>query len=282
VARLAARHGDGSAEIDLAREALAEFIAAEDVDGELAAREALSAIWLSVGGYEEARGHHETALALATRTGRLADMMAAQNALAWHYVRRAELDEAARRLGAVVDLAARAGDEPAGMSATVQLAHVARLDGRYSDAIDLGEQVLDLLTSPAGSAEVAPSPDPALLRRVRETLGIALAKLGHDEAAMALADQLRDGERPGTRVLLIEAHVALCGGDRSRAARLFRQARDPLAGVPDNRDVVEALVGAVASADVRTERQRLLRELELVCAVSAITLLPVERQLIAP
>ncbi|HEX2357611.1 MAG TPA: helix-turn-helix domain-containing protein [Micromonosporaceae bacterium] len=283
VAQLALEHGAGREELPAAQEALAEFEDLGDVTGELAARSLLCAAWMTVGGYDEARRHGEAMLALATRTGRVRDMTVAQNNLTWHEIRVGDLVAARQRLAAVDRLAAQCGEDRLRALARANLAEVERLDGRYAEAEALARQVVPVLE------EVG---DPGHRRRVLTTIGLALAQSGRTAAAEEVVSELRagGGGLAGSNgsagdegaCAWIEAHLALRRGDRAAAAELFTAAADAYAGRHDLRDVAEALVGLVATADERTSRERALAWLSSVCRDGGITLLPGERALLGP
>lgn len=288
VAQLAQEHGAGQEELPTARRALAEFQRRGDVGGEIAARSVLCALWTALGGYEEARRHGTAVLALASRTGRIRDMAVAQNNLTWHEIRVGDLPAARRRLAAVDRLAAQCGEDRLRALARANLAEVARLDGRYAEAVETGRRVLAVL------AELG---DPGHRRRVLGTVGLALAQAGRlDEATVVLAELRAAGSgasgtaglaeetavpRDDGVVALIEAVVAARRGNREWAAEWFAAAVREFAGIRDFRDVVEALVGLVASTDDRGGRAAALVRLEQVCREGAIRLLPREREVLA-
>lgn len=275
VAQLAAEHGAGQQELPAAESALARFQALGDVTGELAARSVLCALWMGNGGYDEARRHGAAMLSLATRTGRARDMVVAQNNLTWHEVRVGDLDTARRRLAAVDHLAVECGDHRLRVLARANLAEVARLDGRYADAVTLGRRVL-----PA----VVELGDPGHRRRLLCTIGLALARGGRLDEAGAVLTELRGESTAVSRedgvCAVIEATIALQRGDREVAAQWFSVAAQQYAGNRDLRDVAEALVGLVASTDDRDARAAVLDWLVQVCREGGITLLPRERALI--
>jgi len=294
VAQLAQEHGAGPQELPAAEAALVAFQRLRDVPGELAARSVLCGLWTAVGGHDEARRHGEAALALATRTDRIRDMAVSQNNLTWHEIRIGDLRAARRRLAAVDRLAGQCGEERLRVLARANLAEVARLEGRYADAVRQGRRVTSAL---------ADLGDPGHRRRVLGTVGLALAQDGQlDEAAAVLAE-LRarkvpprggglaepDPSRvPADEALpredgicaLIEANLAMQRGDREWAAEWFAAAAQSSAGSRDLRDVAEALVGMVASTDDPTARAAAVRRLVQVCQEGEIVLLPRERALI--
>ena len=67
LAQLALEHGAGAEEIDSAATAVAEFERLGSVAGQSTAHTLLAALWMTTGGYDEARRHGEAALALAGR-----------------------------------------------------------------------------------------------------------------------------------------------------------------------------------------------------------------------
>jgi predicted ATPase/DNA-binding XRE family transcriptional regulator len=281
--QLALEHGAGRDELAAAEEALDEFERLGDVTGELAARSLLCAVWMTVGGYDEARRHGEAMLSLATRTGRIRDMTVAQNNLTWHEIRIGDLAAARRRLAAVDRLAAQCGEERLRALARANVAEVDRLDGRHEEAEALARQVIPVLEQWG---------DPGHRRRVLTTIGLALAQSGRTTEAEDVVAELRAtaGERAGGDAppgeegacAWIEAHLALRRADRRAAAELFTAAAHAYAGRHDLRDVAEALVGLVATADDRASRERALDWLASVCREGGITLLPNERALLGP
>ncbi|MFD0824031.1 XRE family transcriptional regulator, partial [Micromonospora zhanjiangensis] len=127
VAQLAQEHGEGPQELASAQAAVETFEKLGDVPGELAGRSVLCGLWTALGGYDEARRHGETVLALASRTGRTRDMAVAQNNLTWHEIRVGDLGAARRRLAAVDRLAAQCGEVRLRVLARANLADIARL-----------------------------------------------------------------------------------------------------------------------------------------------------------
>ena len=297
VAQLAQEHGAGPDEMRSAEAALADFQRLGDVAGELASRTVLCSLWIALGGYEEARQHCLKVLDIARRGGRVRDMAVAQHNLTWHEIRVGDLAAARRRLAAVDRLAAQCGDERLRVLARANLAEVARLDGRYADAVDLGRR---------GIAALVRLGDPGHRRRVLGTVGLALAQDGRmAEAAQVLANlRARPGAdvgRPGAEdaggrdaggradgdlprddgiCALIEATLALRQGDREWAAEWYGAAARAYQGDRDLRDVVESLVGLVACSDGQDARQGAVDRLIRVCQEGEITLLPIERALI--
>ncbi|KAB1931825.1 XRE family transcriptional regulator [Micromonospora sp. ALFpr18c] len=291
VARLATEHGAGADELPTARAALDMFRQAGDVTGELEARNVLGALLITVGSHDEAREQAEAALRLAARNGRTRDLAVAQNSLAWHEIRVGDLAAARRRLAAVDRLAAEGGEQRLRVLAWANRAEVARLEGRYADAVDQGRRAV------AALSELG---DPGHRRRVLGTVGLALAQDGRGAEATEVLAELRAGAAEAAAVLmpspgpprprsddavlawggpevgicaLIEGNLALHRGDRELAAEWFAAAAD--AG-HDRRDVVEALVGLAAS----TGDPAILDRLDRVCQDSGIQLLPQESGLL--
>ncbi len=273
VAMLAAEHGEGSAELPSAEAALKTFQALGNVPGELATRSCLCVLWQALGGYDESRRHAEAVLALATQTGRVRDVVVAQNNLAWHDIRVGDLSAATRRLNAVARMAAQVGDSRLRTLAQANLAEVTRLAGRNGAAAETGRRTMAKLTELG---------DPGHRVRVLGTIGLALAQWGRVAEATAVLAELPDtaASSAGTRAM-IGGYLALGRGDRALATGLFTAAAEALAGHHDARDVVEALVGAAASCDDPDQRAVLLARLELACERGGVTLLPRERALLS-
>ncbi|MEU5908524.1 helix-turn-helix domain-containing protein [Micromonospora sp. NPDC047527] len=293
VARLAAEHGAEADELPTARAALAMFRKAGDVTGELEARNVLGALLTTVGAHDEAREQSEALLRLAVRNGRTRDMAVAQNSLAWHEIRVGDLAAARRRLAAVDRLAAEGGEPRLRVLAWANRAEVARLEGRYADAVDEGRRAV------AALSELG---DPGHRRRVLGTVGLAFAQDGRAPEATEVLTELRTGVAvavPGRRwaeragpprprsdgaalswggpeagiCALIEGNLALHRGDRELAAEWFAAAVE---ADHDRRGVVEALVGLAAS----TGDPIVLDRLDRVCEESGIRLLPQESGLL--
>ncbi|MDG4806977.1 helix-turn-helix domain-containing protein [Micromonospora sp. WMMD1120] len=289
VARLAAEHGAGAEELSTARSALDIFRQLGDITGELEARNVLDTLLVSVGRQDEAREQAEAVLRLAARNGRTRDLAVAQNSLAWHEIRSGDLAAARRRLAAVDRLAAESGEQRLRVLGWANRAEVARLEGRYADAIDQGRGAIAALTELG---------DPGRRRRVLGTVGLALAQDGRVAEATEVLAELRAGSAaavPMGRAVprprsddasltwggpeaglcaLIEGNLALHRGDRELAAEWFAAAADD-AG-QERRDAVEALVGLAAS----TADLAVLDRLERVCQANGIRLLPQESGLL--
>ncbi|MGW4467813.1 ATP-binding protein [Micromonospora sp. NPDC004704] len=296
VAQLAAAHGAGPQELPAARAALDWFHENRDVGGELAALGVLCGLWTATGGYGEARRLGETMLTLAGRNGRARDMGVAQHYLTWHEIRGADLTAARRRLAAMDLLGAQCGDERLRALARANLAEVARLDGRYADAVNQGRRVVAALSEYG---------DPTHRRQVLGTVGLALAQDGRlAEASAVLAELRMDGVSPVTSVdfrspvgaldagrplvddrgggedgtcALIEAILAVQRADREWAVEWYAAAAGAYATGGDLRGAAEALVGLVATTDDPEVRTVLLARIDQVCREGAITLLPRER-----
>ncbi|MFK3982632.1 ATP-binding protein [Micromonospora sp. NPDC050397] len=300
VAQLAAAHGAGPQELASARAALDWFHENHDVGGELAALNVLCGLWATAGGYGEARRLGETMLALAGRNGRSRDMAVAQHYLTWHEIRGGDLAAARRRLAAMDLLGAQCGDERLRALARANLAEVARLDGRYADAVNQGRRVL---------AALSEFGDPTHRRQVLGTVGLALAQEGRlEEAGVVLAElrasaasavTLPDVRSPGEALdvgrplagdrgggsddgtcALIEAILAVQRSDREWAVEWYAAAASAYAGGRDLRGAAEALVGLLATTDDPALRTSLLARIDQVCREGAVTLLPRERVLL--
>lgn len=289
LAQLAQEHGAGPQELPAARQALEAVREADDVPGELAARSVLCGLLTAVGAHDEARLHGEAALALAGRTGRVRDMAVAQNNLTWHEIRVGDLRAARRRLAAVDRLAAQCGEDRLRVLARANLAEVARLGGRYADAVEQGRRVAAALTDLG---------DPGHQRRVLGTVGMALAQAGQLAEAEAVLVDLRDGNGPKGRpelrrdgestvvpaedgvTALIEGYLALRRGDREWAAEWFGTAARASVDCRDQRDVVESLVGLLASTDDPEGRRHVRLRLDEVRRQGGISLLPGELALL--
>jgi hypothetical protein len=119
---------------------------------------------------------------------------------------------------------------------------------------------------------------------VLATIGLALADADRLDEAEAVLLELRPvadpqlaGDGPGA---VVEAAIALRRGEHERAAVAFARAADAYAGGHDPRDVVEALVGLVASTRDPANRLAARRRLDDFCRAGGITLLPRERALL--
>jgi predicted ATPase/DNA-binding XRE family transcriptional regulator len=270
VAMLAAEHGDGAAELATAQAALDTYVRIGDVTGELAARSCLCVLWQAVGGYEESRRHGEAIRDLASRTGRVRELAIAENNLTWHDIRVGNLAAAAGRLSRAARLAIQAGDFRLQALMQANLAEVARLDGRFTVAVNTGRRAL---------AQLADMGDPGHQVRVLGTIGKALAQAGRLPEADAVLAELPDagGVGFGARALL-GGYLALARHE-SDAAELFEAAAEALAGQHDVRDVVEALVGMVAATEDPGQREKVMAHLATLR--EAFALLPAEWALLA-
>ncbi len=266
VAQLAAEHGEGLAELPGVEAALATFIRHGDVSGQLAARTQLCVLHQASGDQEAARQHGTAALALATRHARTRDIVVAQNNLTWHDIRLGDLAGARRRLIAVQRLAGEVGEDRLRALAHANLAEVARLDGRYADAVAIGRRAV---------AQLEDLGDPGQRRRTLGTIALALAQSGRAVEAATLVGDLGAG-----MLALVEAYLYRAVGDFTAAADRFVAAAAVLRGQHDMRDVVEALVGAAASTGDPPRRAQLLGELDELCRRSRISLLPAEKALL--
>jgi predicted ATPase len=94
LAQLALEHGAGAEEIESAEAAVAEFEHLGSAPGQSTAHNLLASLWMTTGGYDQARRHGEAALALAQRSGKIRDMAVAENNLTWHEIREGDLPEA--------------------------------------------------------------------------------------------------------------------------------------------------------------------------------------------
>ncbi|GAA5188967.1 hypothetical protein GCM10023322_40790 [Rugosimonospora acidiphila] len=267
LAQLAAEHGDGLAELGGVEAALATFTRLGRVTGQLAARTQLCILHQANGDYEAAREHGEAVLRLATRYGRTRDVVVAENNLTWHDIRVGDLAGARRRLVTVQRLAAGVGEDRLRALAHANLAEVARLDGRYAEAVAIGRRAL---------SQVDQLGDPRHKWRVLGCVALALAQSGR--VAEARETMVEVGDPPV--VELIEAYLTLAEGDRTAATERFSMAAETLAGRHDVRDVVEALVGVASSTDDPKRRRQALTELDDLCQRSAVSLLARERALL--
>jgi tetratricopeptide (TPR) repeat protein len=233
------------------------------------------------GRYSESQAHTEAALVVATRHGRLRDATVAQHDLLWHEIRAGDLAAARRRLATVDRLAAQAGEQRLRVLAAANLAEVARLEGRYEEAVAIGGRVL---------ARLSELGDPGHRRQVLGTLGQAYAAMGRVREAERVLATLRAetaaappvGWTPaaaGTSAAL-EARVALARGDTTGAAEWFAAAATAFRGGPNPRDVVESLVYLAAVTADPAARQRARAELERVIRDGGFALLPLERALL--
>src|SRR4051812_7346216 len=275
LAQLALEHGAGAEEIGSALAAVEEFERLDSVAGLLTAHTQLAALWMTTGGYDEARRHGEAALALARRSGKARDMAVAENNLTWHEIREGDLDAARRRLAAVDDLASQCGEDRLRAVALANLAEGARLDGRPDEAERLGRSAM---------VELERIGDPNHRRRLLATIGLALAESGRVKAALEVLERLRlpeDQPADGSAVV-VEASIAVQLGEQKRAAECYARAAEAYGGAHDPRDVVEALVGLIASTPDLEERAQAVQRLAVLCRAGGITLVPRERDQLGP
>jgi predicted ATPase/DNA-binding XRE family transcriptional regulator len=273
LAQLALEHGAGAEEIGSAVAAVAEFERLDSVGGQLAAHTQLAALFMTIGGYDESRRHGAVSLALARRNNMIRDMAVAENNLTWHEIREGDLAAARRRLAAVDDLASQCGEERLRALAMANLAEVARLEGRPEEAERLGRSAMP---------ELERVGDPNHRRRLRATIGLALAEDGRVEEALEVLERLRlpDELPPDGPAAVVEAAIALRQGEQKHAAECFARAAEAYEGAHDRRDVVQALVGLIISTPDQQERSSAEQRLVDLCEAGGITLLPRERDLL--
>lgn len=269
-AMLATAHGQGVTELWPTEAALRVLTERGDVTGELTARALLAGVWQAIGGTDEARHHSEAMLSLAIRAGRVREIAVAQNNLAWHDVRVGDLATATRRLTAAGQRAGEAGDARIFALTQANLAEVARLDGRFDEAVEVARRAAAAIT------EVG---DPTHRVRVLGTLGQAYAETRRPAEAAAVLAEL--AEVPGSAGIaaMIEGYLAMDRGEHAAAATAFESAANLLAGRDDIRDVLEALAGLAATADP-PHRARALEDLSRVRARGRLALLPREHALL--
>ena len=275
LAQLALEHGAGAEEIESAEAAVAEFEHLSSAPGQLTAHTLLAALWMTTGGYGEARRHGEAALALAQRSGKVRDMAVVENNLTWHEIRQGDLPAARRRLAAVDQLASDCGEDRLRAVALANLAEVARLDGQPDEAQRLGRRAM---------IELERIGDPNHRRRLLATIGLALAEAGRLAEAEEVLVRLRvsDDITPDGPAAVVEAAIAVRRGEQKLAAEFFGRAADAYDGTHDPRDVVEALVGLIVSTPDQEERAAAVRRLAELCRSGGITLLPRERNRLGP
>jgi predicted ATPase/transcriptional regulator with XRE-family HTH domain len=289
LARLAHEHGAGAEERPAVEAALAEFRRLDDLTGELVARRVLSVVCLADGHYEQAQEHCLAALVAATRHGRTREAAVAQLGLTWHEIRQGDLPAARRRLAATDRLAAQAGDRRLRLLATGYSAEVARLAGRYEEAVAIGRRVL---------ARLEELGDRSHRLRVLAAVGQALAALDRtDDAERVLARIRADAPQAGPAAdamcAAIEARLARSRGEPVVAAEWWTAAASALRGGQpsgadrgNRRDLVEALAELAAcltdaaDGDPLQRREDVLAELDRVCGESGIVLLDRDRTLL--
>jgi predicted ATPase/DNA-binding XRE family transcriptional regulator len=275
LAQVALEHGKGAEEIESAHQAVAEFERLDSIAGQLTAHTQLVAMWMTTGGYDEARRHGEAALALARRSGKTRDMAVAENNLIWHEIRVGDLAAARRRLATVNELASDCGEDRLRAVALANLAEVARLDGNSDEAERLGRDAM---------VELERIGDPNHRRRLLATIGLALAQSGRLDEARTVLDRLRlpEDQAADGSALMVEAAIAMGRGEHKRAAECYAGAAEAYGGAHDPRDVVEALVGLIASTPDAEERVSAVGRLSALCRAGAITLVKRERDLLSP
>ena len=275
LAQLALEHGKGAEEIGSANQAVAEFERLDSVAGQLTAHTQLVAMWMTTGGYDEARRHGEAALALARRSGKTRDIAVAENNLTWHEIRIGDLGAARRRLAAVNELASQCGEDRLRAVALANLAEVARLEGNPEEAERLGRSAM---------VELERIGDPNHRRRLLATMGLALAQSGQVERAREVLQRLRfpEDQPPDGSALMVEGAIAMGLNEPKRAAECYARAAEAYGGAHDPRDVVEALVGLIASTPDTEERAEAVRRLATLCRTGAITLVKRERDQVGP
>ncbi len=275
VAQLALEHGAGAEEIDTATTAVAEFERLGSVAGQLTAHTQLAAMWMTTGGFGEARRHGEAALGLARLSGKTRDMAVAEHNLTWHEIREGDLAAARRRLRAVDQLAGDDGEDRLRALALANLAEVARLDGHPAEAEMLGRRAM---------TELERLGDPNHRRRLLATIGLALAESGRLEDALDVLARLQpspDSPLDGPSAV-VEAAIALRQGELKHAAQCYAWAAEAYGGTHDPRDVMEALIGLITSTPYDEERAEAVGRLAELCRAGGITLLPRERDLLGP
>jgi predicted ATPase/transcriptional regulator with XRE-family HTH domain len=272
LAQLAAENGTGVEEIAAATAALREFEQLGDVAGQVTAHTQLAALWMSAGGYDEARRHDEAALALARRGDRLRDLAVAEHDLTWHELRAGNLTAARRRLTEVERLAGRSGEYRLRAVAVGHLAEVARLDGKLDEAERLGRRAIAELETVGPAA-------PNHRRRVLATIGLALAEAGRADEAAEVLEELRPRSAPADDfpAAILEAAIALRLGEEKRAAEFFARAAEAYQAGDDPRDLLMALLGVVISTPEADARRDAVRKLGRLCRGAGIALLPRER-----
>ena len=298
LAVLAAEHGSGVEEIAAAAAALREFDQLGDIAGQVTAHAQLASLWMTAGGYDDARRHGEQALTLARRSGRVHDVALAEYNLTWHELREGNLPAARRRLTEVERMAARSGEYRLHAVAVGHLAEVARLDGRHDEAERLGRRAIAALQMVGLNA-------PKHRRRILATIGLALAEAGrlaaadkihaelhHDEQPPSPTDQATDAraanasgraewedDLPGAAV---DGAIALARGELKRAAESFGRAADAHQPGDDPRDLLMALLGVVIATPDDDAHAEAVQKLADLCRVAGIVLLPRERARLKP
>lgn len=257
------------ADVPAVERALTELRQAGDVAGEVAGHTVLRRLWRARGGHAQARAQAEAAVTVAVRAGRWREAAAAELDLAEDETRVGDLEAARGRLAVADRLAAQSGDRWPRLAVGVGLAEVARLAGRYEEALAIGQRVLVRLSGR----------DDAVLRfRALGTVGRALAALGRvDDGERALAS-LRAGRAAGVAVdgwcAAVDAWLALARGDRAAAAERFAVAAAAFQPRAEPRELVEALAGLAGCTVAPGPRGRVLARLEQVAHEAGVVLLP--------
>jgi predicted ATPase len=274
LAQLAAEHSAGVEEIAAATAALHDFEQLADIAGQVTAHSQLAALWMSAGGYDEARQHAEMALTLARRASRVRDMALAEHALTWHELREGDLPAARRRLVEVERLAGRSGEHRLRAIAVGNLAEVARLEGNLGEAERLGRRAVAELETVGQAA-------PHHRRRVLATIGLALAESGRVDEAEAIAAELRPPPEDVASAAM-EGAVARRRGEFKRAADCYARAAELHEPGDDPRDLLMVLLGVVMNTPDAGVRREGVQKVGLLCREAGMTLLPRERGLLTP
>jgi predicted ATPase/transcriptional regulator with XRE-family HTH domain len=271
LAQLASEHSAGVEEIAAATAALRDFEQLGDAAGQVTAHGQLAALWMSAGGYDEAREHAEMALTLARQASRVRDMALAEHALTWHELREGDLQAARRRLAEVERLAGRSGEHRLRAIAVGNLAEVARLEGKLEEAERLGRRAAAELEA-VGHA-------PHHRRRVLATIGLAMAEAGRVDQAEAIEAELRPPPED-VAFAAIEGAVARRRGEFKRAADCYARAAELHEPGDDPRDLLMVLLGVVMNTPDPQTRRGSVQKLARLCREAGITLLPPERGLL--
>jgi len=271
-AMLAIEHGEGVTELAGAEEALAVFRRVRNGHGELTARLTLCRLARIIGSLADARRHGAAALSIAERTGRDRDTAVAEHCMAAVDIHAGDLHAAAARLQRAARYAADAGESRAGAMIGAATAEVARLDQAYEAAVAQGRAALRVLATHG---------DPGQRIRTLGTIGRALAESGRlDEARAVITELAGYRSAAACQRTVVEAYLALAGGDAPRAAARFLAAADALVGRQDVRDVGEALVGAAAATGDDVRRAELIAQISAVREHSGLVLLPRDRRML--
>ncbi|GIJ47200.1 hypothetical protein Val02_40860 [Virgisporangium aliadipatigenens] len=266
VALLAHSHGDGISELAAARQAHELSRTLDDPRLRLDTTHLLATLLLAAGEHKASAALTEEALALARGGARERDVAVVRRLAATQAMVAGDLPNAHRRLATVARMAVGLGDERLAALVTAQLAECARLDGRPSDALELGRRA---------ALRLAEYGDPGQRVRVAATVAMALTELGRPDEAEPMLPAIGC---PGLHPLLA-AYLAWGRGDTANAAKLFGAAADALVGRRDLREVCEALVGAVSCCPDERQREVYRAELDRVVA-RGVALLPREQDLL--